>query len=218
MTPGYPNGQLADVLLEAYQPCRNFGTCREARWEPAFGQIPRGFVGATGSPGDVELVMVFAEPGHPHPDEGHDPDLDDASMMSSGVQHVYKCYKHRTDPFHRNVRWFMSQVYPDLTFDEQLRHIWLTEGRLCSIENEIGDARDGTCADHFLRRQLSLLPNATVVAFGSKAKRYLTRMRIDFVGAFALSPPGANQRRAQPTWEEAVRIVQERRERNATAA
>lgn len=211
MTPGHPNGALAALMLEAYRPCPNFGVCREAKWDPARGQVPRGFIGATASPSDVELVMVFSEPGHPHHDEGHDPGLDGPGMMASAVRHVYGCYRGRTDTFHVNVRRFMSMVYPELSFDEQLRHVWLTEGRLCSIEDEIGDARDGTCSRHYLARQLALLPDATVVAFGKKAQRYLTRLRIGFVAAVALAPPGANHRGALPSWEAAAAEVRARR-------
>lgn len=206
-----PNTALLAVLLEAYRPCRNFGTCREAQWNPARGQIPRGFLGATGELTDVELVMVFSEPGHPHADESHNTDLDPLGTLDSGLRHTYHCYKTRTDPFHRNVRWFMSQLYPDLSFDDQLRHVWLTEGRLCSIDVEIGATKDRTCADHYLARQLELLPNATVVAFGSKAKHYLRRMDTDWLGAYALAPPGANHRPARPSWEAAITEVEARR-------
>jgi hypothetical protein len=45
-----------------------------------------------------------------------------------------------TDLFHRNVRWFLHELFPGLSFDEQLRRVWLTEGRLCSIAKEIGSS------------------------------------------------------------------------------
>lgn len=61
----HPNPQLLALLLEAYRPCQNFGICREAKWSPADGHIPRGFLGATGELSEVEVVMVFSEPGHP---------------------------------------------------------------------------------------------------------------------------------------------------------
>lgn len=206
-----PNKKLQSLLLEAYRPCCNFGTCREAQWNPSAGQIPRGFVGATGQLGEVEVVMVSAEPGHPHYDEGHDEGQEAAGLMASGIEHVYNCYKTRTDLFHKNVRWFMSQLYPDLTFDQQLRHIWLTEGRLCSIDNEIGNVRDSTCASHYLTRQLAMLPQATVVAFGGKAQSYLRRLKIDHVAAYALAPPGARHRPAKPSWEAAISAIVSRR-------
>ena len=206
-----PNRELFDTLIEAYQPCRHFGTCREAIWNPQHGHIPRGFLGATGELFDVEVVMVFAEPGHPHDDETYDPNHSPARMLESGLRHVYDCYKNRTDLFHRNVRWFLSRLYPGLSFDEQLRHAWLTEGRLCSIENEIGGTTDPLCARHYLARQLEMMPNATVVGFGGKAQRYLKRLRAEYMAAFALAPPGANHKPARPSWERVIAAIEERR-------
>lgn len=206
-----PNRELLAVLLEAYRPCKNFGVCREAQWNPEGGQIPRGFLGATGELSEVELVMVFSEPGHPYADDGYDPDLDALGLMDGGLRQTYECFKTGTDLFHRNARWFMAQLYPDLSFDEQLRHVWLTEGRLCSIDVEIGATTDRTCAAHYLTRQLDFLPNATAVAFGGKAKRYLRGLDIARLEAYALAPPGANHKPAKPSWERAIAEIEARR-------
>ncbi|WP_210401979.1 hypothetical protein [Thioclava sp. L04-15] len=85
-------------------------------------------------------------------------------------------------------------------------------GRLCSIDNEIGRATDRTCAANFLVQQVATLPNATVVfAFGRKAKHYLAGIGIDYVGAYALAPPGANHNPARPSWEAAIAEVISRR-------
>ena len=211
MFPHRPNHALFEVLLEAYRPCRHIGTCREATWDPKAGHIPRGFLGATADRTDVEVVMVFAEPGHPHHDETYAPDEPSAGLLESGLRHVYDCYKNGTDLFHRNVRWFLSRVYPNLSFDEQLRHAWLTEGRLCSIANETGGTRDALCAQHYLARQLEMLPNATVVGFGGKAQHYLKRLGAGHVAAYALAPPGANHKPARPSWERAISCIEKRR-------
>ena len=199
-----PNSELFNVLLNAYRPCRHFGTCPEAVWDPKCGHIPRGFLGATAKLSDVEVVMVFAEPGRPHEDESYDPGDSPARLLDRGLRHTYDCYRNGTDLFHRNVRWFLSKLYPDSIFDEQLRRAWLTEGRLCSISKETGPMRDVTCAQQYLARQIELQPNATVVAFGRKAQHYLNRLRVEHVGAHALAPPGANQRSARPSWENAM--------------
>ena len=132
--------------------------------------------------------------------------------MTACTDHAYKSFKHGTDLFHRIVRWFVSQIYPDMTFDKQLSRVWLTEGRLCSIDKEIGSTKDRTCATHYLVRQIELLPNATVVAFGGKAKHYLKGLGVDFIGAYALAPPGANHRPALPSWEAAIAQIKERRQ------
>ena len=206
-----PNERILAVMLDAYRPCRNFGKCREARWAPEYGQLPRGPLGATGDPGDVEVVMVFSEPGRPLDGERHDAGSGPEGLLRSAMQHTYNCYTAQIDSFHRNVRWFMSEILPGLTFDQQLHHVWLTEGRLCSIENEIGSTTDPTCASSYLVLQIKALPEAVVVAFGRKAQRYLRGIDIPFVPAFALSPPGANYRAALPSWRAAIEQIEARR-------
>lgn len=212
-----PDDQLSELLRAAYLPCDNFpalgGICREAHWAPESGHIPRGFLGATGALEDVELVMVFAEPGHPHPGEVYDSKDSPDTLLEGGMRHAYESFAKGTDLFHRNVRWFMDQLYPNLTFDEQLRHVWLTEGRLCSIDNEIGSLRDYRCAERYLRAELELLPNATVVAFGGKARDYVRRLKIEpeHLEAYALAPPGANHKPARPSWEKAIEHIKSRR-------
>ena len=206
-----PNEQLVSVMLDAYRPCSNFCTCREAQWNPECGHIPRGFLGATSDPEEVELVMVFSEPGRPHDDERYDRQVGERRLLHSAVQHTYRCFKSPVDPFHKNVRWFMSEVFPDRTFDEQLRRVWLTEGRLCSIDNETGQTRDRTCASRYLVQQIKQFPNATVVAFGGKAKEYVQSIKVAFIGAYALAPPGANFKPARPSWEAAIKKIQARR-------
>lgn len=205
-----PNERLLAVMLDAYRPCGNFGICREAKWHPELGHVPRGILGATGEPEDVEIVMVFSEPGHPQPGEGH-AELAPRDMLHSAMRHTYNCYRSQVDQFHNNVRWFLSELYPSLTFDQQLRHAWLTEGRLCSIENEIGSITDPTCASHYLVRELRLLPNAAVVAFGGKAQRYLSGIGAAHISAYALAPPGANFGPARPSWQAAIEKVRSRR-------
>ncbi|MBG6180495.1 hypothetical protein [Arthrobacter sp. CAN_A1] len=206
-----PDDKLSALLREAYQPCSNFGTCREAQWDPESGHIPRGFLGATGALDDVELVMVFAEPGHPHRGEVYDSEDSPDTLLENGMRHAYESFANGTDLFHRNVRWFMGQLYPDLTFDEQLRHVWLTDGRLCSIDNEIGRVSGRICAERYLRAELEMLPNATVVAFGGKAHDYVRRLKIEYVKAYALAPPGANHKPARPSWEKALEVIESRR-------
>ena len=156
-------------------------------------------------------MMVFSEPGHPQPGEGHDAKLAPRDMLHSAMQHTYNCYRSQVDQFHNNVRWFLSELYPSLTFDQQLRHAWLTEGRLCSIEEEIARTRDPTCASHYLVRQLGLLPDATVIAFGDKAQRYLGGIGAAYISAYALAPPGANFGPARPSWQAAIEKVRSRR-------
>ena len=201
-----PNPELISVLLEAYAPCKNFGICKEAKWAPKEGHMPRGFLGATGELREVEVVMIFAEPGRPHGGETYD-DGDPLNYMMQGIQHTYDCFANGTDLFHQNTRWFLSQLYPQMNFDEQLKYVWMTEGRLCSIANEIGKMNDRTCANYYLARQLELLPNATVVAFGKKTQNYMRQINHPYIDARALAPPGANHKPARPSWEVAIEEI-----------
>jgi hypothetical protein len=65
-------------LRDAFAPCPAVGRqCRDARWSPREGHVPRGFLGAIGQLSEVELVLVVAEPGDPLAGEdhsGHNPD------------------------------------------------------------------------------------------------------------------------------------------------
>lgn len=148
--------------------------------------------------------MVFGEPGAPHSDEQYDPSHPPTQLLKSGLQHVYRSIRDGTDLFHHNVRWFLDKIFPGLSFDEQLRHAWLTEGRLCSIEEETGNKKDPRCAKHYLRQQLGLLPHAIVIGFGRKAQYYLRQANIKHEEAYALAPPGANHKPARPSWERAI--------------
>src|SRR5689334_4134039 len=112
-----PNQVLVDILLKAYSPCQNFGACREARWAPGEGHVPRGFLGATGELCDVKLVMVFSEPGRPHADEHYSVSLSPLELLDHALAHADSCFRSGKDQFHQNVRWFISQLYPGLPFD-----------------------------------------------------------------------------------------------------
>ena len=63
-----PVKEIIDILLPAYSPCSGFeGACRRmATWDPQKGHVPRGFVGATSSLEEVEVVLLVAEPGDPY--------------------------------------------------------------------------------------------------------------------------------------------------------
>jgi len=205
------NTRLETVMLDAFSPCDKFGLCPEATWDPEKGYVPRGFLGATGSLRDVEAIFVFAEPGHPHSSERYNPDCSPIDLMRDGQQHAYKSFKFGEDLFHSNVRWLLDQLWPNLGFDDQLSKVWLTESRLCSIDNEIGNFRDKFCALKHLSRQIALMPAATVIAFGGKAKSNLSKLSTNYISAYALAPPGANHKPARPSWMRAISMVQERR-------
>ena len=191
------------------------GQCPESRWRPECGHIPRGFLGATGTLEDVRVVMVLAEPGKPQHFEQYDSSLDPKGMLKSAVRFVYGCYEKKPDKVHCNVRWFLDRLYPELTFDEQLRHVWITETRLCSIKTpgEWVPARYyELCEEEYLAKQLELLSHAAVIAFGTQkaqptVKRIVKRLRLDVtpIEAHALAPRDLNA--ARDSWERALRAI-----------
>ncbi len=205
-----PNPRLIDVLLPAYRPCGRFGTCAEAVWKPEIGHVPRGFLGATGELSDVKLVMIFAEPGGVYSGDDYSDLVSPEAILSRTVEETHRIFSSGTDQFHRNARWFLDQIWPELTFDQQLRHVWMTEGRLCSITVEVGGFTDRVCAPTYLKPQLELFPSATIVAFGGKARERAALVSRRYVpGVFSLSPPGAYQGGARPSWESAIRVVRD---------
>ena len=154
--------------------------------------------------------MILAEPGNPQHDEEHDPDLDAEGMLKSTVRFVYRCYHERRGKLHRNARWFLDCLYPGLGFDQQLRRVWLTESRLCSLNTSGGSPRADLytrCEDDYLTGQLKLLANAPVVAFGGKAQATVKRLRVPAIAAHALAPRQPTA--ARLTWETALKALKE---------
>ncbi len=94
-----------------------------------------------------ELVMLFAEPGRPHDDEVYGPKADPIELLLASVQHTYKCFRDCRDPFHENARCFLQQLYPKLSFDAQLRRVWIAQ---------VGCAPTGVRTIQFARSATSL--------------------------------------------------------------
>ena len=90
---------------------------------------------------------------------------------------AYVCFSREVDEMHVNVRYILNEIWPSLSFEEQLKKVWMTETRLCSIKKEIGNIpirnRD-ICSSHYLKKQLNLFTNSKVIGFGNKAKDTLT--------------------------------------------
>ena len=134
-----PNPKMQDLLRNLYQPCPNFGTCPEAQWNPLQGQIPRGFKGCTGELNEVEVIMVFAEPGHPIPEnESYNANLSADEYIRQSVEYGFYKLENGLTNFYQNVRWFFDQLYPATPIREWSKKVWMTESRLCSIDDEIG--------------------------------------------------------------------------------
>lgn len=191
-----PALELWDLLSRAY-PCPAFsGICQSMRWDPKNGHIPRGFLGATGKLSEVELVLVFAEPGDPKPGDHETPE--------AALAHAYQSFKSGSGVFHQKARLFFNLCWPGQPFDEQLKRVWVTESVLCSAEWSTGPVPkeiEHECGHRYLKQQLALLPNAVVVGLGSKAQSRLKKIGIhQFEKAHAFGLPGCNQKEALPSW------------------
>ena len=203
------NPTLATLLLPAYSPCAGFaGSCASMRWAPDRGHVPRGYCGATGDLGDVRLVLVVAEPGDPHVGESH-PAETPTGVVDSTSSYAYRCFRDGKDQFHRNVRRILDMCFPGMSFDEQMRVTWITESVLCSAGAEGGSVPGPVtmeCRRRYLEPQLRALPNAVVVALGSKAAKRLKGVSRVFT-AFAAAPPGCNFAGAVESWRTVASMV-----------
>jgi Uracil DNA glycosylase superfamily len=182
------------------------------RWAPAQGHVPRGFSGATGALEEVQLVLVAAEPGDPHPGEQHLAQGNPPERLASAYRYASECLRSKKDLFHRNLRHFLALCWPDDTFDQQLRKTWLTDAVLCSATREgasVPAAVERECRRQYLEAQLALFPRAVIVALGKKAQHRLKRIP-DVVPAWSVAPPGCNRSRAKESWADAAREVRTR--------
>lgn len=210
MPSNYTNTTLFEVMLKAFD-CPHFGVCPEAKFSPVEGLVPRGFLGAASSFDRVKAIFVLAEPGHPLRGQIYSPQDSRADNLRLAIENTYACFRDGANQFHRNLRAVLSMIWPHLSFDEQLNHVWITESRLCSIDNEIGNVRDPYCAKTHFVQQLPLMSDAIVVTFGRKARDRIRRLpeikARTVVHCKALSPPGCNRSDAIQSWEEAARVV-----------
>jgi hypothetical protein len=204
-----PHPIMMELLKRLYEPCPFFETCPEAKWSPKLGHVPRGYLGCTGNPDEVEAVFVRAEPGHPLENEIYRETSAD-ELIQQVINNTYRNLTEGVTQAHQNLNWVAEQIWPGTTFDEKLRKVWITETRLCSIDNEIGDVTGDyrrQCVSEHLLKQINILPNATVILFGGKAQKRVGNNISGALKAYALSPPGCNHQPARPSWEAAIQTI-----------
>jgi len=209
-----PCRELTEVLLPAYKPCESFGTiCRTMRWEPKKGYVPRGFCGAIGRVDQVELVLITAEPGDPHPNESHPAYSKPDDLFARTAQYSYQCFETGKDLFHRNVRYIMNMCWPNLTFEEQMRRTWITESVLCSAPKEGGSVSSvvsNQCENRYLEKQLGFFDRPVIVALGSKARDRTKGSIYSIMSVGAASPPGCNRQGVRASWSAIADTVKKR--------
>lgn len=208
-----PCRELVDILLPIYRPCAGFSNaCKTMRWSPKQGHIPRGFCGGTGKPSHIELVLIMAEPGDPHPTENYSSKVSPEEKLFAVADYAYSCYETGTDLFHRNVRAILDLFWPGMPFKEQMRKTWITESVLCSAQKE-GGSIPATAwknsRDTYLSKQIDVLSYRMAVALGSKA-RDRTRTIPNIVYAGAAAPPGCNFKGVKESWTEAAKVFGQR--------
>ena len=203
-----PAKELVDMLLPAYGPCTGFeGACKGvATWNPQEGHIPRGFVGATSSLREIEVVLLVAEPGDPY---GRFPSASEPrGLLGQSCSDTFEHLREGRDLFHKNLRRVLSLIFPDLEFEDQLRKAWVTETYLCSAPtegNSVRAASERCCATQYLARQLALFDGLPVIALGRKAQRRAMPYAPNLIEAYAVAPPGCNHKSALPSWEAAAK-------------
>ena len=200
-----PARELYDVLLPAYGPCPGFeSTCKDiARWNPRGGHVPRGFAGALSTLEEVEVVLIVAEPGDPYDSDPISPTLTLDGMLNQTCEDTFEHYRDGVDPFHRNMRFLLDLIFPNIRFEEQLKKAWITESYLCSALQEGGNVPAKAwrgCAERYLTQQLSLFQGLPVIALGGKAQQRASRYAPNLIKAYAIAPPGSNHKPARPSW------------------
>ena len=142
-------------------------------------------------------------------------DGDPKATLEQVVEFVHGCYEQPVSRLHRNARMFLEWRYGnEMPFDAQLRRVWITEARLCSIAKTTEDPGPEAykrCEDKYLVRQIERLPRAQVVAFGKKAERTVEnlwrtgRLREKPIIAGSLASYGNRLTPARESWKVALR-------------
>jgi hypothetical protein len=205
---------LKEILTRAY-PCPAMcGVCRDSvRYAPERGLIPRGYAGAAGRLDEVRLVLCLAEPGEPAPGEKYDVTGSPDVLMNVIDSCVSAAYRDRASSFHRNVRFVLECCWPGMSFEEQIKRTWITEGVLCSAHattKPVPQDVEKECAKRYLIPQLAVLSHAFVIALGKKAQR-----RLELAGrpadavARAAGRPIGSRATAESSWKSAGLAFQE---------
>jgi hypothetical protein len=198
MNAAAPALELGKILEAALEPCPHFsGPCAGyARWDPANGFVPRGYLGAAQSARDVRLVLASAEPSEP--DEGDRYEGTPRAILEAAAAHSLASFEKgprpnsAPAPFHRNLRKILEFCWPGEPLESQLTKTWISPAVLCSAPifgMPIPRAMEATCIHTYFRREIETLGDVFIVALGAKAHARLERGGI--TAAFVAQHPSA---------------------------
>jgi hypothetical protein len=193
-----PALELAAILEPAFGPCPHLAdVCAgNACWDPARGYVPRGYLGATRSLGEIRLVLATAEPGEP--DEGDAYRGTPAAMLAAAAARSLAAFERGPQqrsapaPFHRNLRKILDFCWPGESLESQLAQTWIAPAVLCTARvfgMPVPRAMEVTCVHAYFRRELDVLGDVFIVALGAKAHARLERGGI--TAAFIAQHPSA---------------------------
>ena len=234
-----PHPELLETMKAAY-PCAKFEeqqeaaldfktdiinckTCKEAVWHPTKGYMPRGYIGATGELDDVHAILVCINPFEPHravePHRGeeYDPKFSPLEMVEANVKYVHNCIRglqpRFKSKFHIRMWEFLEKLYPNEHLNQILKKVWITQCRLCSSNPDTKEFSTSTCMETYLKKQLELLPNATIVAFGEQAQKAMNVFfeshgidrKIEPCFSFSVRP--SDLEKARDSWDQVIEII-----------
>ncbi len=193
------NSALEAIVLEALAPCPHFSdACAGcARWDPARGFIPRGFLGAAPSPDTPRLVLALPEPGEPVTGEvysGTPPELFEAVTARARAALEDAPSNAAARPYHRNLRKILDAFWPAAGLGEQLAKTWIAPAVLCSSSAPRGSVprrMEAACLRAYFRREMEALGDVFIVTLGARACERLERGGIspDFVAQHPSARP-----------------------------
>lgn len=198
------NKQLLETLLPTYDPCEELQLrCKEMLYDPFSGHIPRGFYGASGELGEVQLVMILMEPTMPggKPANGG---------IWSALEDAKDAYLNERSVGHQRVRRILRNSFPGLSLPKDvMRRVWITESVLCSKpETGIRDRHVQACVTRYLVRQLELIPNAIIAAMEVETYRRVSKHAPEYKGRIMkCHAPFGYRRGWSPTWDDLAERV-----------
>ena len=154
----------------------------------------------------IELILITAEPGDPYPWQQYSYETQPMNVIDKLCREAYNYISQPPDQFHRNLRKLLDICFPNLSFYNQMKKAWITDSVLCSDITEGASVPKDICllcGNTYLRKQLSIMNHAKIVALGGKAAQRLKRLKINCdLKVFSIAPPGCNFKGAIESWNE----------------